>query len=99
MRRIKLKPEVPFYNNVEVKVVDVTEGKEKVRATIQLEYAKIDIEPFANEGLSLEEIVERYHERMNVVIQHYLSGDFQVVEGLEEVLAIVREHVSRHLQV
>ena len=99
MRMIKLKPDAPFYNNVDIKVVDVTDGKEKVRATIQLEYAKVDIEPFINQGLSLEEMVERYHERMYHVIRHYLSGDFQVVEGLEEVLGIVREHVARHLQV
>lgn len=96
MRKIKLVPDEPFYNNVDVAVYDMTEGKAKKRAVVQLEYARVDVEPFLGQGLTLDEAVEKYRERLYEIIKFYLAGDFEITEGLEQVMTIVRESLSRY---
>ena len=97
MRKIKLLPDQPFVNNVDVKILDVTEEREKLRATITLEFARVDLEPFFKKGMGLEEILEEYRERINRLLRYYLLNDFEIVAGLEETLKIVRERVESYL--
>lgn len=97
MRKIKLLPDQPFFNNVDVKILDVTEEKEKIRATITLEFARVDLEPFFKKKMGAEEILSEYQERINHLLRYYLLSDFEIVAGLEETLTIVKERVEFYL--
>ena len=97
MRKIKLLPDQPFFNNVDVKIMDVTEEKKKVRATITLEFARVDLEIFFQKEMAPEEILEEYRKRINQLLRYYLLSDFEIVEGLEEILNIVKERIEFHM--
>lgn len=97
MRKIHLLPDPPFFNNVDVKILDITDEKEKIRGTITLEYARVDLEPFFKEEKSIDEILAHYKERIHQLLRYYLLNDFEIVEGLEETLKIVQERVEYHL--
>ena len=98
MRKIRLVPDEPFYNDVDVTVYDVTEGTEKKRAVIKLEYARVDVEPFQKQGLTLDQVMVKYAERLDLLLKVYLAGDYEITEGRDQVMEILRENLSRYFK-
>ena len=44
MHQIKLVPASPFFNSCDLTVFDVTDGRDKKRCKITVEYAKVDVD-------------------------------------------------------
>lgn len=89
MRDIKLKSDKPFHNNCDVAVIDVTEGTEKKRCKITVEYAQYDIEQLKKEGHSYETAQEYYRDWIYRTVKRYLGDDWNCTEGFAEIMEII----------
>lgn len=93
MRKIILRPDVPFYNSCDVAIIDITEGSEKKRGKLTLEYGKVDVQQFIDRGMDLPQAMEYYRTAVDANVRHYISGDWTCEEGLDTVMEIVEEHI------
>lgn len=98
MKKIKLVTERPFPTNVDISIIDVTEGKERRRGGLTAEYAKIDLKPLLDRGASLEEAVQDYEDWIYRALRRYLLDDCEIVEGLDELLKIIRERIEEYFE-
>lgn len=94
MHKIKLIPEEPFYNRCSVNVYDVTEGKEKRRCKIQVEYSVADIRELKEKGMDKAAAISYYKEWIYDVVKHYILDDWECTEGMKEILSIVEDHIK-----
>lgn len=94
MHKIKLVPDKPFHNNCDVTVYDVTEGKEKKRCKIMVDYAESDIRQLQKEGYDYEAAVEHFKDWIYHTVKRYIADDWECTEGYEEVMEIVRDHIK-----
>ena len=98
MHKIKLVPDKPLYNNCDITVFDVTEGREKKRCKITVEYAQVDVKQLQEEGRDYEGAVKYYEEWIYAVVRHYIADDWECSGGLEEIMDIVKEHIQPYFQ-
>lgn len=93
MRQIKLIPAKPFPTNCVISIVDVTDG-EKQRGKIKVEYARVDIKQLQDQGKDFEGAMEYFKNRVYTLVKYYIAGDWECVEGYEEVMDIIASHVK-----
>lgn len=98
MRKIKLVPDKPFHNNVDVTVYDVTDGAEKKRCKITIDYAESDIDLYKKKGLGFHEVLRRYENHLYLVVKLHISDDWEYAGGKEAVMSIVEEHIIKYFQ-
>ncbi len=98
MHKIKLVPDQPFYNSCDITVYDVTGEKEKKRCKITAEYAKVDVQQLKDRGLDLAGAMEYYKDWIYKVVRHYIADDWECVQGQEEILEIIREHIEQYFE-
>lgn len=98
MHKIKLVPDLPFYNSCDVAVYDVTGDKEKKRCKITVEYAEADVRQLKERGLDGHSVMDYYKEWIYKVVKHYIADDWQCTEGLDEIMSIIREHIEKYFQ-
>ncbi len=100
MKQIKLKPDPPFHNSVDVAVIDFPKGldggEERQRCKVTAEFAESDVRRLQDRGLSFDEAMEYYEDWLYRVIKVHLSQDWEAVSGREEVLDIIREKVRAY---
>ncbi|QIB70179.1 hypothetical protein Ami103574_13150 [Aminipila butyrica] len=94
MRKIKIIPDAPFSTNCDVAVMDVTEGKEKKRCKIKIEYAEADVERMKAKGPSKEDVLAGYKEQIYNVVKYYISGDWECMDDYEAILKIIDEKIT-----
>lgn len=76
MKEIKLKPDEPFYNRVDVAVLDFPDGlqgRERQRCKVTVEFAESDVRQLQKRGLNVEEAMDYYREWLYKVIKVHLS--------------------------
>ncbi len=94
MIKIKLIPEEPYFNKCEVAVIDVTDGKEKQRCKITVEYGEYDVEELKKKGITDKPAAMKYYRGyIYDLIKYYIIGDFEYTGGLDQVLDIISEHL------
>ncbi len=101
MKEIKLQPDQPLHNRVEVAVIDFPDGKsreERQRCKVTVEFAQCDVKQLQERGLTFEEAMKYYKEWLYEVIKVNLAQDWVCVEGMEEVMAIIEESVKQYYQ-
>lgn len=98
MRKIKLTPEAPFQTRCDVTVYDVTDGREKKRCKIQVEYSAYDVEQLKKKGMDHDAAIEHYREWIYDVVKYYILDDWECTEGLEEILSIVDGYIKKHFE-
>lgn len=98
MHKIKLAPDKPFYNRCDVAVYDVTGEKEKKRCKIAVEYAEVDVRQLKDQGMDYEAAMTYYQEWIYKVVKHYIADDWQCVGGMDEIMKIVKEHITKYFQ-
>ncbi len=98
MKKIKLVMERPFPTNVDIHIIDVTEGKERRRGGLTAEYAKIDLKPVLDRGGSLEDAIQDYDDWLHRTLRRYLLDECEIVEGREELLQIIRERIGKFFE-
>lgn len=99
MKEIKLKPDEPFYNRVNVAVLDFPDGlqgRERQRCKVTVEFAESDVRQLQKRGLNVEEAMDYYREWLYKVIKVHLSQDWKCVDGYDQVMAIVEERVRSY---
>ena len=101
MKEIKLVPDKPFFNSVDVAVYDFPEGVEsepRKRCKVTIEYAKVDVEQLKKRELTYDEAIGYYEDWIYKVIKVHISQDWTPVDGYEEVMKIVREKVAQYYE-
>ena len=99
MKEIKLVPGHPFYNYVEVTVIDFPkgreEGTERTRCKVTVDFSRYDVEQLKKQGLDLAGAMKHYEEDLYQMVRARLAMEWTCVEGMEETMAIVEENVAR----
>lgn len=93
MRKIKLIPDAPFFNSCDAAILDVTDGERK-RGKITVEYAKVDVMQLQRQGLDYEGALNYYRDRIDRTVKLYIAGDWVCVEGYDQLMSIIEEHVK-----
>ncbi|NLD18892.1 MAG: hypothetical protein GX663_01405 [Clostridiales bacterium] len=98
MRKIRLAIDIVLPTNCVVSVYDATQGIEKRRCKITVEYARTDIRKLKSQGRgeTSESALEYYREWIYGLIKHYIPGDWECVVGFEEVMATVEEYIKQY---
>ncbi|MBN7773913.1 hypothetical protein [Clostridium aminobutyricum] len=94
MRKIKMVPDAPFHNNCDVTVYDVTDGNEKRRCRINIEYAEVDVRQIKQSISTKEEALDSYKNWINDLIKYNIHDDWECVEGYDRVLKIIDEKIT-----
>ena len=97
MKDILLKPQAPYFNHLEVDVMDFPGGPDsdpRKRMTVTIEYAKFDVDQIRRDHPDLESVMQYYNEWLYSLVRARLLDDLTVVGGLEETMAIVRDHIK-----
>lgn len=94
MHNIKLVCDKPFHNNCDVTVYDVTDGKEKRRCKIMVDYAESDIRQLQKQGYDYEAAVNHFNEWIYQTVKRYIADDWECTEGWEDIMRIVKEHIK-----
>ena len=99
MKEILLKPGPALSNRLEIDVIDfpdATESAGRKRCTITVEYGRPDALELKNQGMNLEQAMEHYEKYIYDLVRFRILSEWSPVGGLEESLAIVREHITRY---
>lgn len=99
MKEIKLVADKPFFNSVDVAVMDFpngVEGELRKRCKVTIEYAKVDVEQLKKRGLSFDEAMEYYKDWLYKVVKVHISQDWTCVGGHDEVMEIIKEKVEQY---
>ena len=97
MKEIKLIPDVPFKNSVDVAVVDFpASGKERQRCKITVDFSPYDVKHLQDRGMSLKDAMEYYKKRVYDVVKYHISQDWQCVGGYEEVMGIIEKRIKEY---
>ena len=97
MKDILLKPQAPYFNYLEVDVMDFPGGPDsdpRKRMTVTIEYAKFDVDQIRRDHPDLESVMQYYNEWLYALVRVRLLDDWTAVGGLEETMAIVRDHIK-----
>ncbi len=98
MKKIKLVMEKPFPTNVDISIIDVTEGKEKRRGGLTAEYARIDLKPILDRGGSLEDALKEYEDWIDRTLRRHLLDECEIVEGKDELIRIIRDRIEKYFR-
>ncbi|MBS5335085.1 MAG: hypothetical protein DBY08_03210 [Clostridiales bacterium] len=99
MKEIKLVPDMPFHNYVEIAVMDFPDGKEghaRQRCKVKAEFAEYDVLRLKERGLRFNQAIEEYEKWLYEVIRFHLAQDWKCIGGYEAVMHIIREKVSAY---
>ena len=97
MKDILLKPQAPYFNHLEVDVMDFPGGPDsdpRKRMTVTIENAKFDVDQIRRDHPDLESVMQYYNEWLYSLVRARLLDDWTAVGGLEETMAIVRDHIK-----
>lgn len=99
MKEIKLVPDPPFYNYVDIAVMDFPKGRDeqpRLRCKVTAEFSDFDIEQLKKRGLDLSGAEKYYEDWLYKVIKVNLAQDFTCVEGWEQVIEIIKDKLSKY---
>lgn len=100
MKEIALIPDKPFHNNVDIAVMDFPKGMEdgtkRKRCTITVDFAQSDVEDLKAQAMDMDAVLKHYEEYIYQLVKVNIAMDWQCVEGWDEVMDIVREHVENY---
>ena len=102
MKEILLKPDSTFFNYVDVSVIDfpngVSEGTERRRCRIQVEFAKVDVEQLKKRGLDYAAAIQYYRDYIYKLVKVNLAMDWECIGGMDELMKIVEDHVKPYYE-
>ena len=97
MKDILLKPQTPYFNHLEVDVMDFPKGLDqepRKRMTVTIEYSKFDVDQYRRDGSDLVGVMEHYKDWLYNLIRIRLLDDWNAVGGLDETMEIVKDHIK-----
>ena len=99
MKEIKLVPDPPFFNSVDVAVIDFpdkTSGKERQRCKVTVEFAESDVRQLQKRGLNFAQAMDYYRDWLYRVVKVHLAQDWKCIEGWQEVMDLIEERVKTY---
>lgn len=99
MKEIKLKPDKPFHNNVDVAVIDFPDGsggEERQRCKVMVDFAESDVKQLKSKGLDFDGAMDYYKDWLDKVIKVHLAQEWKCIEGYDTVMDIIREKVKAY---
>ncbi|WP_027399603.1 hypothetical protein [Anaerovorax odorimutans] len=96
MRKIKLMPDTPFSTNCDISVYDITDGSEKKRCKIKIEYAEFDIDQMKKKGDTKEEVLQNYKSLIYDTVKYYIKDDWECVDNYDSILKIIDEKICKY---
>lgn len=99
MKDIKLIPDHPFHNYVDVAVMDFPDGPEgdmRQRCKVKIEFAEYDVNQLKKRGLDFKGAMNYYDDWLYNVIKFHLAQDWKCVEGMDQVKKIIKEKVWQY---
>ena len=99
---IRLIPDAPFYNNVDLAICDFggKDGALRKRGKITVEYSQWDVKQLKLQGHdTLEKAMEYYKDWIYRTVRRYILVEFDLEEGQwEAILGIVEEHIRKYYE-
>ena len=99
MKEIKLKPDKPFYNSVDVAIMDFPKGRDeepRKRCKISVDFSEFDVKQLQKRGLDFDGAMEYYKDWLYHVVRYHIASDWECVGGYEEVFDIIRQRVGAY---
>lgn len=94
MHKIKLVPDAPYPAKCDITVFDVTDGKEKKRCRIAVEYGEDDVASLKKEGKDLQGAMQYYRDWLYQTVKTLIADEWEAVSGEQEILTIVKEQIQ-----
>ncbi|MBR6472662.1 MAG: hypothetical protein IKS99_02895 [Firmicutes bacterium] len=97
MKDILLKPHTPYFNHVEIDVLDYPKGlneEPRWRCMITVDYGKFDVDQLKAKGMGFEEVLDYYKDWIYKLVRARLLDEWTAVGGLDETLTIVEDHIK-----
>ena len=98
MKEIKLKADKPFYNSVDVAVMDFPKGRDgdpRQRCKISVAFSQFDVKQLQNRSMDFDQAMDYYKDWLYKIVKLNIASDWTCVEGYEEVMKIIEENVKR----
>lgn len=98
MKEIKLKPEKPFYNNVDVAIYDFPKGRDaeaRQRCKVTVDFSQFDVKQLQKRGMDFDGAMDYYKDWLYKIVKLNIAQDWTCVEGYDEVMEIIAENVKR----
>lgn len=99
MKEIQLKMDPPFFNSVDVAVLDFPKGRDEAprqRCKITVEFAAFDVKQLQKKGLTFAQAMEYYRDWIYEVVKVHIAQDWTCVDGWDEVMALIEERVGAY---
>lgn len=99
MKQIKLLPDAPFHNKVDVAVIDFPDGldgRQRQRCKVTVEFAEFDVKQLQKRGLDFDGAMDYYRDWLYNVVRYHIASDWEAVEGYEAVFDIIRQKVGAY---
>ncbi|MCI9639830.1 hypothetical protein [Emergencia sp. 1XD21-10] len=99
MKEIQLRMDPPFFNSVDVAVLDFPKGLKEVprqRCKITVEFAAFDVKQLQKQGLNFEAAIEHYKTWLYEVVKVHLAQDWICIGGWDQVMALVESRVKAY---
>lgn len=101
MKDIKLIPDEPFHNYVDIAVMDFPGGMDnppRKRCKVTVEFAEYDVEQLKKKGFNRQDAMKYYEDWLYNVVKANLAQDWKCVEGYGDVMRIIDEKISAYYQ-
>ena len=98
MKEIKLVCDAPFFNHVDINVIDYPhgrDGEERNRMKITCDYGKYDVEQLIKRGLDFDGAMDYYRDWIYNTVRIRISQDWECVGGMDEALALIEEKIKQ----
>lgn len=99
MKEIRLRPDKPFHNSVDVAVLDFPDGpqgEERQRCKVTVEFAESDVRQLKDRGMDFDAAMAYYKDWLYKVIKVHLAQEWECVDGYEQVIGIIEERVASY---
>lgn len=97
MKEIKLVCDAPFFDKIDVNVLDFPAGRESAprhRCKITVDFGPYDLGQLKKWGLDYDGAMEYYEKKVYDTVKLYLAQDWICIEGHDELFKIIDEKVS-----
>ena len=101
MKEILLQPKTPYFNHLEVDVLDFPGGLSsdpRKRMTVDIDYSKFDVDQLKKDGLDLVGAMAYYNDWLYHLVRARFLDDWTAVDGLDETMEIVRDHIKDYFE-
>ena len=100
IKKIKLKADKPFFNYVDINVLDYPKGIEygetRKRCVIRVEFGEYDVQQLIKQGKNYEEAIEYYRDYIYDIVKVNIGSDWECMDGMDEITELIRKRIKTY---